>query len=91
MVAKTISKSVSRKDRGFNATTNTKFWKNEFPLLNETLKCQETSKHRVGTVVKEYARYCTLHGIQYVFKENSTFVERFSWNFYFRFTYFINK
>lgn len=53
-----------------------KFWINEFKNSNAAVKVEKQSPHHITNVIKEYARYCTLHGIQYVVKENSTFIER---------------
>lgn len=52
-----------------------KFWVNEFTNSNVSVKLEKQPQH-ITNVIKEYARYCTLHGIQYVVKENSTFIER---------------
>lgn len=53
-----------------------KFWANEFTNSNASIGQQKQSQQHITQVIKEYARYCTLHGIQYVVKENSTFIER---------------
>lgn len=53
-----------------------KFWTNEFALSNTSTKMKKKSHVQIGSIIKEYARYCTLHGIQYVFKDNSTIIER---------------
>ncbi|KAI5713279.1 hypothetical protein M8J76_006923 [Diaphorina citri] len=56
------------------------YWKNEFPhLFNDKIKKTASDEPSFSNVMKEYARYCTLHGIQYVFKENSTLVEKVGW------------
>lgn len=61
----TISSSWSR--RVFDWTSNKKA---------TTKRRLSIGSNRIGNVVKEYARYCTLHGVQYVFKDNSSILER---------------
>lgn len=54
------------------------YWKNEFPqvFVDKTKKTESINDHSLINVMKDYAKYCSLHGIQYVFKENSTLIEK---------------
>jgi len=54
------------------------FWKKEFAWSYSTVERLAIAKSkRLGNIFREYARYCTVHGVQYIFKDNSSLIERF--------------
>lgn len=57
------------------------FWKKEFVWSHSTIERLAVVKSkRLRNVFREYARYCTVHGVQYIFKDNSNLIERFDYN-----------
>lgn len=57
------------------------FWQKEFVWSYSTVERLALVKRRLGNIFKEYARYCTVHGVQYIFKDNSNIIERFDTHF----------
>ncbi|XP_060841385.1 sodium channel protein Nach-like [Rhopalosiphum padi] len=56
------------------------FWKKEFAWSYSTVERLAISKSKqLGNIFREYARYCTVHGVQYIFKDNSSLIERCAW------------
>ncbi|CAI6368169.1 unnamed protein product [Macrosiphum euphorbiae] len=56
------------------------FWKKEFAWSYSTVERLAIAKtKRLGNIFREYARYCTVHGVQYIFKDNSSVIERCAW------------
>lgn len=54
------------------------FWQKEFVWSYSTIERMALAKtRRLGNIFREYARYCTVHGVQYIFKDNSSIIERF--------------
>lgn len=54
------------------------FWQKEFAWSYSTVERMALAKtKRLGNIFREYARYCTVHGVQYIFKDNSSIIERF--------------
>jgi len=53
------------------------FWRKEFAWSYATVERLALAKsRRLGNILREYARYCTVHGVQYIFKDNSHLIER---------------
>ncbi|VVC45398.1 Epithelial sodium channel [Cinara cedri] len=58
------------------------FWQKEFVWSYSTIERLAVMKsRRLGNILREYARYCTVHGVQYIFKDNSNIIERCAWLF----------